>query len=256
MNAGLYFASEHVDEMTLRDQTVVVIDVLRAGSTITTALANGAKEIIPVNTVERAVKLSGSLFGDHILRGGERQGKMIEGFDLGNSPLEYTAELVRGKGIIYSTTNGSRAIEKARYAGDVVVGGFVNLSAMRNYLMRMEKDFVVLCSGNSGKFSMEDSVCAGMLLHLLHGETQNSLTMTDSALAARSLYKEFGRSIPKMVRSTEHGAYLASIGLANDLEYCAEVDALDALPHMVGNVVKLAGTAAEPGSKPVREAKR
>lgn len=238
MNAGLYFASDHIDEYSLRDRTVVVIDVLRAGSTIATALANGAKEIIPVNTVERAVKLSGSLFGDHILRGGERLGKSIEGFDLGNSPLEYTGERVQGKAIIYSTTNGSRAIEKARYAKSVVIGGFVNLSSLLGFLRNSAGDFVILCSGNSGKFSMEDSVCGGMLLNEL-GKDSGELVLSDAALAARALYKDFGRSIPKMVRSSEHGTYLASIGFTDDLKYCSTVDHLNVLPQLVGNVVKI-----------------
>ncbi len=239
MHLGLYFATEHIDEFSLRDQTVVVLDVLRAGTTIATALANGAKEIIPVNTVERAVKISGSLFGDHILRGGERNGRMIEGFDLGNSPLEYTRERVEGKAIIYSTTNGSRAIDKARYAREVAVGSFVNLSSLLGFLRTAGRDAVILCSGNNGKFSMEDSVCAGMLLHTLSEKSNQEFSMTDAALAAVALYKSFGKSIPKMIRTSEHGKYLAEVGFADDLEYCARVDSLKVLPQLVGNVVKL-----------------
>jgi len=239
MNAGLYFATEHIDELSLRDQTVVVLDVLRAGTSIATALSNGAKEIIPVNTVERAVKISGSLFGDHILRGGERNGRMIEGFDLGNSPLEYTKERVDGKAIIYSTTNGSRAIDKARYARDVAVGAFVNLSSLLGFLRDADRDVVILCSGNNGKFCMEDSVCGGMLLHALSESAGDELVMTDSALAAVALYKSFGRSIPKMIRASEYGKYLMGIGFSEDIEYCAAVDSLPILPQLVGNVVKL-----------------
>ena len=238
MNAALYFASEHIDEHSLRGRTVAVIDVLRAGSTIATALANGAKEVIPVNTVERAVKLSGSLFGDHILRGGERLGKMIEGFDLGNSPFEYSEEVVRGKAIIYSTTNGSRAIEKARYAKEVVVGAFVNMNSLLRFLTDAGDEVVVLCSGNGGKFSMEDSVCGGMLLQKLQERVNEEVRMTDAAKAAIALYGEFGRSIPDMIRVSEHGTYLGSIGFAEDLEFCSSVDRLDILPRLAGNVVR------------------
>jgi 2-phosphosulfolactate phosphatase len=239
MHVGLYFAPEHIDELSLRDQTVVVLDILRAGSSIATALANGAKEIIPVNTVERAVKISGSLFGDHILRGGERHGRIIEGFDLGNSPLEYSRERVEGKSIIFSTTNGSRAIDKARYAREVVVGGFVNLSALLGFVRTGGRDVVILCSGDNGRFSMEDSVCAGMILHQLSENPGTELSMTDASLAAVALYKTFGKSIPKMIRNSEHGRYLAELGFTEDLEYCARVDALSTLPQLVGNVVRL-----------------
>lgn len=239
MHLGLYFDSEHIDELSLRDQTIVVLDVLRAGSSIASALANGAKEIIPVNTVERAVKISGSLFGDHILRGGERNGRIIEGFDLGNSPLEYTREKVEGKAIIYSTTNGSRAIDKARYAREVAIGGFVNLSSLLDFLRNSGRDAIILCSGHIGRFSMEDSVCAGMLLHLLSEDPGRELSMTDAALAAIALYKSFGKSIPRMIRNSEHGRYLAGLGFTADLEYCAKVDSLSILPQLVGNVVKL-----------------
>jgi 2-phosphosulfolactate phosphatase len=239
MHVPLFFASSHVDELSLRGQTVVVIDVLRAATTIATALANGAKEIIPVTTVERAVKISGSLFGDHILRGGERNGKTIEGFDLGNSPAEYTSAKVDGKAIIYSTTNGSGAIDRARYGRDVVVCSFVNLGAVTRFLRAGGTDFVILCSGNNGRFSMEDSVCAGMLLSRLGEEEGLDLRLSDAAQAALVLFKTFGRSILKMLRSSEHGQYLTQIGFGADLDVCASVDSLEVLPFLSGNVVRL-----------------
>ena len=108
----VHFTPNHLDEMQLKDKNIVIIDVLRASTTIITALHHGAKEIIPVSTVENAVKISGSLFGDVTLRAGERNAKMIEGFNLGNSPLEYTEEVVKGKSIILMTTNGSVAMSK------------------------------------------------------------------------------------------------------------------------------------------------
>jgi 2-phosphosulfolactate phosphatase len=239
MRVGLYFTPHQTDEFALRDQIVVVIDVLRAGTSITTALANGAKEIIPVTTVERAVKISGSLFGDYILRGGERNGKTIEGFNLGNSPAEYTAGKVKGKAIIYSTTNGSRAIDKARYAREMTICSFVNLSAVVRFLGVIKRDFHIVCAGNNGMFSMEDSVCAGMLLQQL-GELKGvELSLSDAAQAAVALHKNFGRSVSKMIKNSEHGKYLAQIGAAGDLDLCAEVDKFDVVPQLVGNVIKL-----------------
>jgi 2-phosphosulfolactate phosphatase len=239
MRADLFFTLQQTDEFVLRNRTVVVIDVLRAGTTIAAAIASGAKEIIPVTTVERAVKISGSLFGDYILRGGERNGKMIEGFNLGNSPAEYTPEKVKGKAIIYSTTNGSRAIDKARYAQEMAVCSFVNLSTVARFLRDLNKDFSILCAGNNGLFSIEDTVCAGMLVHQMNQEEGLDLSMSDAVQAAVALYKSFGRSIPKMIRNSEHGKYLAQIGFKDDLELCAAVDTIDVLPRLVGSVVKL-----------------
>jgi 2-phosphosulfolactate phosphatase len=239
MHAELYFTPNQTDELGLRDKTIVVVDVLRASTTIVTALKNGAKEVIPVSTVERAVKISGHLFGDVILLGGERNGKMIEGFSLGNSPLEYTEEKVKGKSIIFSSTNGSQAIEKARYAKEMVVCGFVNISTVADALRSFKSDFIVLCAGNNGGFSIEDSVCAGMLLQKIATGKNADLSLSDASQAAVVLHKGYSRSLLKMLRNSEHGKYLAEIGYADDLEVCAGVDSIPVLPQLVGNVIKL-----------------
>ena len=160
MRVELHFSPHLIDELALRDKSVVVIDVLRASTTIAAALSNGAKEIIPVATIEAAVKISGNLFGDVTLLGGERHGKAIPGFHLGNSPAEYSEERVRGKSIIFSTTNGALALAKARYARELLVCGFVNISTVVDFFRAQPHDFIILCSGNNGMLSMEDSVCA------------------------------------------------------------------------------------------------
>ena len=122
MKIEVFFSPSQIDDLFLREKNVVVIDVLRASTTAITAIHNGAREVIPVNTIESAVKVSGNLFGDVVLRGGERNGKMIEGFNLGNSPFEYSPEAVKGKSIIFSTSNGSSAMWKARYAKNLLIG--------------------------------------------------------------------------------------------------------------------------------------
>jgi 2-phosphosulfolactate phosphatase len=239
MQADLYFTPQQTDELSLRDKTVVVIDVLRASTSITAALRNGAKEVIPVTTVERAVKISGHLFGDVILLGGERNGKMIQGFNLGNSPAEYSEEKVKGKSIIFSSTNGSQAIERARYAQTLFLCGFVNISAVADKLRVLNNDFTIVCSGSDGKFSIEDSVCAGMLLHKLREGNPGELTLSDAAQATILLYRAHSRNILKMIRSSEHGRYLTEIGFADDLRACADVDAIPILPQMVGSSIRL-----------------
>jgi 2-phosphosulfolactate phosphatase len=239
MRVEALFTPAQTDEMGLRGKTVVMIDVLRASTTITTALRNGAKEVIPVSTVESAVKLSGNLFGDVILLGGERNGKMIEGFHLGNSPAEYTEERVKGKSIIFSSTNGSQAMVRARYAHDMLVAGFVNLSAVADFLRGAGRDVFIVCAGTNGMFSMEDAVCAGGIVQKLSEDSRLRLDLSDGAQAALTLHKAFGKGIPRMVRSTEHGRYLAEIGFEADLAACAAVDSVPVLPHLAGSVVKL-----------------
>ena len=134
MKIDIRFDSFELDELELRGKNAVVIDVLRSSTTIAVALSNGAREIIPVESIENAVKISGSLFGDVTLRAGERNGKMIQGFNLGNSPLEYNESTVKGKSIIFCTTNGSVAMHKGRFAQNLAVGAFVNASKVTEFI--------------------------------------------------------------------------------------------------------------------------
>jgi 2-phosphosulfolactate phosphatase len=242
MRIDLSFSATHLDEMQLREKNVVVIDVLRASTTITAALANGAREIIPVATIENAVKVSGSLFGDVTLRGGERNGKMIQGFNLGNSPLEYTEAMVRGKSVIYCTTNGTVALVRARHARNLVVGSFVNMSRVVEFVAQVAGDFFILCAGRApslGGFSLEDAVCAGMLIDRLSKEVTEVIDLTDSAQAALSLFKTYGRSLGRVLRNSEHGKYLMQIGFAEDLKICAAVDSIPVLPVWTGTSIRL-----------------
>lgn len=242
MKIDLTFSATNLDELPLREKNVVVIDVLRSSSTVITALFNGAREIIPVANIEAAVKISGSLFGDVTLRGGERNGKMIQGFNLGNSPLEYNETTVRGKSIIYCTTNGSVAMTKSRYARHMVVGSFINLSKVVEFIAQVNDDFLIICAGNTtvpNGFSLEDAVCAGMIIQKLQEENKLKLDFTDSSLAAHALYRSFGRSILKMLKNSDHGKYLAEIGFEEDLKVCSKVDSVLVVPLLMGSAVKL-----------------
>jgi 2-phosphosulfolactate phosphatase len=242
MKIDLSFNAGEFDELQLREKNVIVLDVLRASSTITVALNNGAREIIPVANIESAVKISGSLFGEVTLRGGERNGKTIEGFNLGNSPLEYSETAVKGKSIIYCTTNGSVAMAKSRYARALAVGSFINLTATTDFIRNENKDFLFICAGRAntiGNFSLEDAVCAGMMIQNLLKTESLEVELSDSAKAAHALSKSFGRSILKMLKTSEHGKYLIEIGFAEDLKICAQVDSVPVLPILTGTVIKL-----------------
>jgi 2-phosphosulfolactate phosphatase len=233
-----HFTPAILEEMQLRDKNIVVIDVLRASTTIATALKNGAKEIIPVNNIESAVKLSGSMFGDVTLRAGERNSKIIEGFNLGNSPSEYTEEIVKGKSIIFMTTNGSAAMVKGRHAKNLIVGSFVNLSAVVEFLHELGEDFLIICAGKENDFCMEDAVCAGRIINKLEKAGDVTLLPDDAARAAVGLDTAFGKNILKMLKTSEHGAYLTEVGFANDLKVCSEIDSIDVLPVLSGNVIR------------------
>jgi 2-phosphosulfolactate phosphatase len=243
MRINVCLTPGHVDELQLRDKNVVVIDVLRAATTITVALANGAKEVIPVDSVETAVKLSASLFGDVVLLGGERGGKMIEGFHLGNSPSEYIESVVKGKSIVFTTTNGAPAISKGRYAKHMAIGSFVNVRRVADFIKSINEDFIIVCAGNQsavGGFSLEDTVCAGMIVDRLRRTSPDSAELSDSASAALTLYRSQARNIMKMLQESEHGLELARIGFKEDLKTCASIDSIPVLPVLSGSVIRRA----------------
>lgn len=238
MKLDVLFSPVQADELFFTGKTTVVIDVLRASSTIITALSNGAKEIVPVGTVEFAVKVSGGIFGGQTLLGGERNTKKIEGFALGNSPSEYTKEIVSGKSIVFYSTNGSRAIVKAKYSTNLFICSFNNLKTVAKHIKMLDQDVIVLCAGNNNLFSLEDSVCAGMLVsELIAGN--KTIELTDASTGALTLFKSFGKNIFKMLSETDHGQLLINNGFEKDLKACAELDSTDVIPFYAGNVLKV-----------------
>jgi len=238
MKLDVLFSPVQADELFFTGKTTVVIDVLRASSTIITALSNGAKEVVPVGTVEFAVKVSGGIFGGQTLLGGERNTKKIEGFALGNSPSEYTKEIVSGKSIVFYSTNGSRAIVKAKYSTNLFVCSFNNLKTVAKHIKMLNQDVIILCAGNNNLFSLEDSVCAGMLVsELIAGN--KTIELTDASTGALTLFKSFGKNIFKMLSETDHGQLLINNGFEVDLKACAELDSTDVIPFYSGNVLKV-----------------
>ena len=238
MKLDVLFSPVQADELFFTGKTTVVIDVLRASSTIITALTNGAKEIVPVGTIEFAVKVSGGIFGGQTLLGGERNTKKIEGFALGNSPSEYTKEIVSGKSIVFYSTNGSRAVVKAKYSANLYVCSFNNLKALANHLNKLNEDVIILCSGNNNFFSLEDSVCAGMLINeLTSGNVR--IELTDSSNSALALFKVFGKNILKILSESDHGKLLNDNGFKDDLKICAELNSTNVIPFYAGNVIKV-----------------
>ena len=215
----------------LTGKTVVVADILRATTTITFAMANGARAITPVLTPEDAFRLAADQ--PNTLIGGERGGVKVDGFDLGNSPREYTEAVVSDREIVLTTTNGTRTLQACRAAERVLVGAFLNLRAIVDRLAQVEGELVFACSGREGGFCTEDTAFAGACVAAL-GKTQ----LTDAAETAKILYQTHCKDLLGMLRTCYHGQHLASIGLGEDLKFCAQMDLVDVVPHLVeGRIV-------------------
>lgn len=237
MKINVLFSPLNADELYFTGKTVIVIDILRATSVITEALKNGAKEIIPVGTLEFAMKMSGNLFGSHTLLGGERNTKKIEGFNLGNSPLEYSQDVVAGKSIILFTTNGSKAIVKAKFSENLFICSFNNIAAVANHLLKIDKDFEIICAGYNGKFCIEDSACAGRLITEITKVKENT-ELTDSTRAAVVINKSFAKNVRKMLSESEHGKRLIENGFEDDIKHCSSLNTTDVIPHVKQGVIK------------------
>lgn len=237
MKLNVFLSPVIVDELYFTGKTTVVIDVLRATSTIVTAINNGAKEVVPMASVEFAVKVSGGMFGGQILLGGERNTKKIEGFALGNSPFEYSRDIVEGKTIVFYTTNGTRSIAKAKYSENLYTCSFLNISAITKHLITLNTDVEIVCSGRNNYFSIEDSVCAGMLISKISKVKEDSF-LNDSGAAVLTLYEKYGGNLIKMMRESDHGKILLENGFAADLEYCSSIDILDDIPSYSSGVLK------------------
>ena len=210
----------------LTGKTVVVTDILRATTTITFAMANGATVITPVLTPADAFRLAADQ--PNTLIGGERGGMKVDGFDLGNSPREYIQAIVSDRQVVLTTTNGTRTLQACRAAERVLVGSFLNLRATVDRLAQVEGELVLACSGREGGFCTEDTVFAGACVAAL-AETQ----LTDAAETAKLLYQTHREDLLGMLKNCYHGRSLANIGLGEDLEFCAQMNLVDVVPHLV-----------------------
>ena len=230
MKIDLYFTSDEVTEERLKDSTVVVVDVLRSSTTICAALAAGAKEIIPADSISGAIQLAHLLSRDAVLLCGEREGKLIDGFDLGNSPFQYIHAKVKGRTLIFGSTNGSPAIVKTRQARRTLICGFVNLGVVVYALSEVTGPIAVICAGKLAQFAIEDAVCAGMMLEELQRKTGKEMKLNDAATAALVLAEHHRDSIPQIVANSHHGQYLTAIGMKEDLPLCADLNRIPLLP--------------------------
>lgn len=211
----------------------VVIDVLRATSSIATALAAGAASIWPVDEVEAALAAKREVA--HALLAGERSCRIIPGFDLGNSPAAFSVPAMAGRRIIMATTNGSRALAAARQAGfdRVLTASLLNIGAVASAIAGSGAErLVLICAGTNGAFSLDDAVVAGALL-----ERIPDMVADDSALAARTLYRAAREDVVGVFFRSQAGQNLIAAGMRGDVEFCAQTDAFDVVPHLEGDVL-------------------
>lgn len=223
----------------LNDKKVVVLDILRATSTILTALANRAVEVIPVIEPSEVVDLVKSIGAAECVTGGERRGFKIEGLELGNSPAEYTEDKVAGKKVILCTTNGTKAIKWAQSASELIVGSYLNIQAVVDYLKDSTQDVVIVCSGREQNLSMEDLACAGMIIQMLEQRCPN-LELTDAATVARIIAeKSVLASLTQFIKETEHGRYLIENGMEPDIAVCTILNQFSIVPKYSNGRVSL-----------------
>jgi 2-phosphosulfolactate phosphatase len=224
----------------------VVVDVIRATSSMVTALEHGARSVFPVASVDEAARLAQNLGREDVLLCGERRGLPIDGFDLGNSPGEFVAEHVAGKALVMTTTNGTRALlavaelpmpNDARDASPaapprpVLIGSFLNLGAVAAALMTSSDPVSIVCAGKEDTFALEDAVFAGALANRLLERSDDALEANDAAVAAMGMASRLGDALLPLLRRTAAGRAIMEIGLEGDLDFCADVDRFEVVPE-------------------------
>jgi 2-phosphosulfolactate phosphatase len=212
--------------------TYVVVDILRASTTICTALANGAKEVVPFGEIDAARSAKESDEWRDALLCGEREARKLPGFDLGNSPAEYTPKVVGGRSLLFASTNGSVALSAAPANATVLVGGIVNATAAAEKIAALNQTTVISCSGQFGQFSLEDAAGAGAIIAKLWAQAEELELVNDGALAAQALWDQYKEDPSVVMWQCRHGIYLIECGFGSDLSLCSAVDAHSVVPVM------------------------
>lgn len=227
LHAGL------LDGYDFEGKEVVVIDAFRATSVIVEGLYNGAKSVIPVESVEEALALKAA--NPAIILGGERDGVLIDGFDIDNSPLNYTSDRVKGSEVVLTTTNGTRALKGVAGASAVYLGSFLNASAVARKVSNAKR-LVLVCSGSENTVSLEDSVCAGAIIYSL--ESQVSIKWTDTAYMLKSLFSDNRDNLGEFLSEGEHYRELVAHGFEKDVQFCLQLNKRSVVPCYDGTTVK------------------
>ncbi|MBD2036056.1 2-phosphosulfolactate phosphatase family protein [Phormidium sp. FACHB-592] len=233
MKLFVFHTPELTPTATIAD-CAIAVDVLRATSTIATALGSGAEAVQAFSDLDKLLAVSETWAPDKRIRAGERGGSQVEGFDFGNSPLDCTPERVSGRRLFISTTNGTRALQRIEAAPTVLAAALINRRAVVQHLVQQQPDVVwIVGSGWEGSYSLEDTVCAGAIAHSLQAELGIALEQiagNDETIAAVSLYRQWQDNLLGLFHHSTHGKRLLKLGITEDLTYCSQQDTLDVLP--------------------------
>ena len=235
MKISVIPTAQQAQDIDFSGKTAVVIDVLRATSVIVTALDNGAQEVIPVKTVEEAQSLYATSDPSRTLLGGERNSLKIEGFDLSNSPLEYKKKTVEGKTILFTTTNGTNAINNIKSADEIVLACFRNIGAVADHVVELShrgnRDVIIVCAGTEGRFSLDDGLCAGMLIELLKQQTE--VETDDMELLLNRFYNDSKSNLFGALSGCKHLKRLFTLGFYDDIKFCLETNRVKIVPVLM-----------------------
>jgi 2-phosphosulfolactate phosphatase len=223
-----------IKERDLSSTLCIVLDIFRATSSIVTALANGCEAILPALSIEHAQELAQQ--SGATLFAGERKSIRIAGYDFGNSPLEFSPEKVKGKQIVMTTTNGTNAIKSTEGAHRTLIGSFLNASAVCADAAASGKDILIVCAGTDGLFSLEDSLCAGLLTEKLAAMSETELT--DAAQGVRLMYRAAQEDLVANAVPSRNGKRLQDLDLMDDVRYCLRQDALTVVPCYAQGVIR------------------
>ena len=219
----------------VEEYVVVIIDIFRATSSICYGIDNGAEAIIPVAEVEECLAYK-EKHPDYLLAA-ERDGKVVEGFDFGNSPFSYTPQKVAGKTVVLTTTNGTQALYLSRKAKQIVIGSFLNLTPVCNWLKQTNQNILLVCAGWKYNFNLEDTLFAGAVVEQLKN---GAYQLDDSAIGANDLFQSGKEDISIYLKKTSHSERLKQLGIEEDIAFCLNIDTTTAIPVLKGDkLVKL-----------------
>jgi 2-phosphosulfolactate phosphatase len=228
----VFFTHNEVKQGDTMGRLVAIVDVLRASTTVATALGNGAKTVIPVEGADGVIVRAREFERSAVTLAGEQKMHSIPGFDLGNSPQSFTSKAIGGKTILLTTTNGTRALLGVQGARDIVIASYVNFSAvlaMMKVAASSNTDIAIICAGEEGSFTLEDAACAGRYVRAIPKRAE-AVTMNDAAAASVLIERKYGDNIAKVFKESTHGKALEAAGFGDDLAAAAEVDSYPVVP--------------------------
>ncbi|MGI6153681.1 MAG: 2-phosphosulfolactate phosphatase [Christensenellaceae bacterium] len=228
MKVSCIFVYKDISKQELLGKTAIMVDALRASATIITAISNGCDRIVPTSEANEAAAIKRISEGN-VLLCGEIEAQKVGGFDLGNSPLEYTQEVVEDKIIIFSTTNGSVAVKSLAEADDVLIASFINAQAAAKYAYDLGREIILVGAGTNSKASIDDTTAMGCIVDRLL-KLDADIELDDAGRIALKLYRDAGTDILAALEGSTHFEYLKQLKLYDDLEYCTREDLFDVVP--------------------------